>query len=261
MTWGRNRAVWLPALVLPAMVSPPAAGQSTPTPRAATAAGADTVRLAPATPAESLLTGPTGMGGEQWSLARCIQTALEKNADVQSAQARTKEASGSALSAWNGIIPSLNAGAAYTYSKPDKNSAFTRVEIDTLTGAPPASVIGLATKDRFSSLSASLNTNILSPSAIGEKKRRDHLRSSSQLDEVETRNQVVFQVKQQYFELLKAERLAQVARETERLARDEETRAQALFEVGTVARGDVLKARAHRATTQADRLTAENQVN
>src|SRR5262249_7367142 len=51
-----------------------------------------------------------------------------------------------------------------------------------------------------------------------------------------------------------------VSRESERLARDEETRAEALFEVGTVARGDVLKARARRATTQLDRIRAVNQV-
>jgi len=51
-----------------------------------------------------------------------------------------------------------------------------------------------------------------------------------------------------------------VSRESERLARDEETRAEALLEVGTVARGDVLKARARRATTQLDRISAVNQV-
>jgi outer membrane protein TolC len=71
---------------------------------------------------------------------------------------------------------------------------------------------------------------------------------------------VVFQVKRQYFTLLKAERLAQVSRETERLARDEEARSEALHEVGTVARGDVLKARARRAQTQLDRIRAYNQV-
>jgi outer membrane protein len=67
-------------------------------------------------------------------------------------------------------------------------------------------------------------------------------------------------VKQQYFECVKAERLAEVARESERLARDEETRSEALFQVGSVARGDVLKARARRASTQLSRIQAQNQV-
>ena len=78
--------------------------------------------------------------------------------------------------------------------------------------------------------------------------------------EAEARNGVVYNVKQEYFALVKAERLAEVSRESERLARDEESRAEALFEVGTVARGDVLKARARRATTQLDRIRAVNQV-
>jgi outer membrane protein TolC len=86
------------------------------------------------------------------------------------------------------------------------------------------------------------------------------LRRGAEESEAEARNGVVYAVKQQYFTLVKAERLAQVSRESERLARDEESRAQALFEVGTVARGDVLKARARRASTQLDRIRAVNQV-
>src|SRR5262249_29187032 len=107
---------------------------------------------------------------------------------------------------------------------------------------------------------ATLSSNILSFPAIGEKQRQDHLHRGSELDESETRNNVVYQVKQQYFEVLKAVRLAEVARQTEQLARDEETRAEALFQVGTVARGDVLKARARRANTTGDRIHAENQI-
>jgi outer membrane protein TolC len=236
------------------MASPPAAGQSTPPADAPPSAVADTVRLAPATPAEILLTSEPDSSGERWSLARCIQTALEKNVDVRGASARRQQASGSALSGWGGILPTISTGASYTQVRPDKYSSFRGVTVDTTL------FTGLAKSQTFGTLSATASSNIISAPAISEKIRRDHLRYGSELDEVETRNQVVFFVKQQYFVLLKAERLAQVARDTEKLARDEETRSEALFQVGTVARGDVLKARAHRASTQADRLTAENQV-
>jgi outer membrane protein TolC len=96
--------------------------------------------------------------------------------------------------------------------------------------------------------------------AWSEKRRQDHLRAGAHQSESETRNDVVFRVKQQYFECVKSERLAEVARESEKLARDEETRAEALFQVGSVARGDVLKARARRASTQLSRIQAQNQV-
>lgn len=232
----------------------PSAGQTAPGVDPAFAATADTVKFAPATPSEILLVAPPGGPGERWSLVRCIQTALERNADVRSAHARARQASGSALSAWSGIIPSLSTEAAYTQVRPDKYSAFRGVTVDSTFYS------GLSKRQEYASVSATASSNIISAPAIEEKRRRDHLRSGSAFDEVETRNQVVYLVKQQYFVLLKAERLAEVARETERLSRDEEARADALFQVGTVAKGDVLKARARRATTQADRIRAENQV-
>jgi outer membrane protein len=210
-----------------------------------------TVAPRPMTAAESLLAAPTPFPGERWSLERTILLALERNADVRVAEARTRQASGAALSGWSGIIPSLSTGADYTYQVPDKEASFTAVTDE---------VFGFSSKDEISSLGASVTSNIISLPAIGEKQRRDHVRESAELEEAETRNNTVFRVKRQYFNVLKAERLALVARETERLARDEETRAQALLDVGTVARGDLLKARARRATTQADRIRAENQV-
>ena len=233
---------------------------STPAPRdsivPAPATGT-TLTPRPATAAESLLAAPTPFPGERWSLEQTILMALDRNADVRTAEARTQQASASALSGWSGIIPSLDTGADYTYSIPDKEASISPVDL-----GPPfnETAFGLRSKDRISSIGASLTSNIISLPAIGEKQRRDHVRDSAQLEEAETRNNTVFRVKRQYFNLLKAERLALVARETERLARDEETRAQALLDVGTVARGDLLKARARRATTQADRIRAENQV-
>jgi outer membrane protein TolC len=230
----------------------------------APAPGTLTVTPGPMTAAESLLAAPTPFPGERWSIEQTILLALERNADVRTAEARTRQASGSALSGWSGIIPSLSVGADYTYSIPDKEASLSAARVDT-TGSPGVwqgsdEVIGFSSKDRIGSLGASLTSNILSFPAIGEKQRRDHVRESAELEEIETRNNTVFRVKRQYFNLLKAERLALVARETERLARDEETRAQALLDVGTVARGDLLKARARRAITQADRIRAENQV-
>jgi outer membrane protein TolC len=252
MNWGRNWTLVLFALALPAVNSTPAAGQSTPQPGSAPPAAADTIRLVPATSAESLLTAPAGQAGERWSLSRCVQTALERNADIRVAHARSRQASGAALSSWRGIIPSITAEASYTQIRPDEARSQLYDESNTF--------LGVATRQEFASLSATASSNLISIPSIKEKRRRDHLHRGSEFDEIEARNQVVYKVKQQYFVLLKTERLAQVARETERLARDEETRAGALFQVGTVARGDVLKARARRATTQADRLKAENQV-
>ena len=197
---------------------------------------------------------PPSPTGERWSLARCIAAALQQNGDVRVAHARSRQASGSALSAWSNILPSLTLGATANRFWPEKNSIFTIVR------KGPTDITGFLTRSDERSIDATLQTNIISLPGWSEKRRQDRLKHSAEYTESETRNQVVFNVKQQYFNLLKAERLAAVARESERLARDEETRSEALFEVGTVARGDVLKARARRAQTQLDRIHAYNQV-
>jgi len=109
------------ALTLPAAVFTPAAGQTKAPPEASRpAAAADTIRLVPTTAAESLLTSSTVPAGERWSLARCVQTALERNAEVRTAHARSRQASGSALGGWSGILPSVSTEASYTQIRPDK---------------------------------------------------------------------------------------------------------------------------------------------
>jgi outer membrane protein TolC len=221
-------------------VSPGAAQEGTAASDSARAPSAEAAAAAPA--------------AEPWSLARCIATALERNGEIKGARARTVQSRGVALSAWSNVLPSISADAQFVRVIPDKGSSFRATDVNGTTYS------GFATQQDFSSIAGGVQTNIVSLPAWSEKRRQDHLRSSAEIQEAETRNDVVFRVKQQYFALLKADRLAEVARESERLARDEESRSEALFQVGTVARGDVLKARARRATTQLDRIRAENQV-
>ncbi len=217
-------------------------------------AAAQTTAAPPDTLQSIAPSAATSGAGDRWSLARAIAAALDGNVDSRAAHARTVQARGSALSAWSGILPSLTGNLTYNYSIPDKQSSVFVV----------ADTAGTATflvkRREQQAASASVGTNLISVPAWSEKRRQDLLRHTARESEAEVRNGVVYAVKQQYFALVKAVRLAEVARESERLARDEETRAEALFEVGTVARGDVLKARARRATTQLDRIRAENQI-
>lgn len=208
--------------------------------------------------ADSSMIIPVPTGGELWTLARCIETALKSNSDVRTAKARTDQASGGALGAWSNILPSVTTGADYTDTKPDKASSSRSITLDS--GSGPVTYDATLTKQNFGSISGSAGMNLLNLSAWSRKKEQDQFHSSAVHSESESRNNAVFNVKQQYFELIKAHRLAYVARESEKLARDEETRAEALFQVGSVARGDVLKARARRASTQLTRIQAENQV-
>ncbi len=233
--------------------------------RAAAQAGADRVEAPSGAAPDSLPAGgpaPTGAApagpqtpaGERWSLARVVAAALEGNVDARAAHARTVQARGSALRAWSGILPSVTGQLIYNHIVPDKQSSLTVVY------TPTDTLSGLTKRERLQTAEAGVQSNLFSVPAWSEKRRQGLLRRGAEESEAEARNGVVYAVKQQYFALVKAERLAEVARESERLARDEESRAEALFEVGTVARGDVLKARARRATTQLDRIRADNQI-
>jgi len=230
---------------------------------AAVAASAPGASAAPAgSDSSAIVPRPVAPGvptEETWSLARCIEAALKQNVDVRSAKARTSQASGSALRAWSNLLPSVTGGASYTRVKPDKQSSVRSLVVET--PIDTTTYFGSVSSQKFGSISGSVQTNLFNIPAWSQKRQQDHLRSSATLGESETRNDVVFRVKQQYFNLIKARRLADVARDSEKLARDEETRSEALFQVGSVARGDVLKARARRATTQLSRIQADNQVN
>jgi outer membrane protein TolC len=63
-----------------------------------------------------------------------------------------------------------------------------------------------------------------------------------------------------YYELVRAEDLTQVNNEAHQLATDQLRRAQSLFELGSVARGDVLQAQVNLAAADRDRIQAANQV-
>ena len=238
---GASKLKWL--AVLPALLAAVPALAQRQDPGVHTIADSAAFAIPGAMPAET-----PAPAGERWSLARAVAAALESNVDAKAAHARTVQAGGSALSAWSGILPSLDGNLSYNRTK--QSSTFIE------SGA----LIPFVDHREVRSAGLRAQTNVLDVSAWSEKRRQDLLRRTAQESEAEARNGVVYDVKQQYFTLVKAERLAEVSRESERLARDEESRAEALFEVGTVARGDVLKARARRATTQLDRIRSVNQV-
>ena len=243
----RARGAFTLALVM--MLSAVLGAHGTAKAQSSPGAPRDTVRIGGAAPEAGVgVVEPAGPPGERWSLARAVAAALEGSGDAQAAHARTVQARGSALGAWQGILPAFSGNLSYTRNK--QSSIF-------LQGGLPVPFVERQVI-RTGGLEA--QTNILSVPAWSEKRRQSLLRRGAEESEAEARNGVVYAVKQQYFTLVKAERLAAVSRESERLARDEESRAQALFEVGTVARGDVLKARARRASTQLDRIRAVNQV-
>ena len=86
-----------------------------------------------------------------------------------------------------------------------------------------------------------------------------NLRSAT-LDRAATRADVALGTKRQFYEVVKAMHLARVSTQALRLARDDERRVRALFEVGSVSKSDLLKARVRTSQSELDSLLSEHNV-
>src|SRR6185503_21200717 len=75
-----------------------------------------------------------------------------------------------------------------------------------------------------------------------------------------TRNEVVLAVRQQYYGTVQTYHLARVAAGGLRVARDNERRVRALFEVGSVSKSDLLQAQVRTAQAELDSLTANGNI-
>ena len=203
-------ALTLPCMVLSLLWGPAARAQTT---------APDTATTLPV-PAEipSWLTQAQGAPADRWSLEKCIATALDRNIDARTARAQTEQAKGTSLGAWSGILPSLTGNMGASRIVPDKQSSFRGLTVDSVLFGDNLPHETFATRTEYLQAGATLGTNIISVPSWKEKNRRDHLKRGAVEGEAETRNGVVYVVKQQYFTLLKAQRLADVSRESERLA-------------------------------------------
>jgi outer membrane protein TolC len=102
--------------------------------------------------------------------------------------------------------------------------------------------------------------NVLDLSAIAGVSAAKKSAKSSELTLQSTRNEVVYSTKQQFYEVVKAIRLSSVSDSALRLARDNERRVRALFEVGSVSKSDLLTAQVATANAQLDSLTQSQNI-
>jgi outer membrane protein TolC len=75
-----------------------------------------------------------------------------------------------------------------------------------------------------------------------------------------TRNDVAFTTRQTFYEVVKAIKTAFVNAEAAKLARNEERRVGALFEVGSVSKSDLLQAQVRTAQSELDSLISHNAI-
>jgi outer membrane protein TolC len=192
---------------------------------------------------ENLPSGPL-------SVEDAVRIALDRNHDIAIAAGSAASARGRALSSYSAVLPRVDASAAYNH--------------ESITGPRnPEDLVSAArgtTTSDGQGADISLNQSIFSWSNIQDiKSAKAGARASNELAEA-SRLDIALATRTQYYELYKAERLRAVREEGVTLAQDQLERAETLFELGSVARNDVLQARVNLQQARLDEISARNAV-
>jgi outer membrane protein TolC len=191
---------------------------------------------------------------EVLTVEHAVQLALGHNLDAIRADASVLDARGGLYSAYSSVLPSVSASITRTSSITKNETGFQSFAGTAVPIEPNDSQFNSTTP----SLSASWNALRLSSWASLSSARRGV--AAAGLSREATRSQVALDARRGFYDVVKAIKLEDVAGSALRLARDDERRVRALFEVGSVSRSDLLKARVRTSQSELDSLTASQTV-
>ena len=183
-----------------------------------------------------------------------VKIALQKSGLVVGANAGVMSARGSLSSAYGGVLPNVSASLSRSESRiTNETGSFSQ-------GGLTLPIVPNDSRSNFSAPSLSVTWGILTPSAWANLSaaRQGSRSARHRLDA--TRNDVALSVRRQFYEVVKAIKLAEVAEGSLQLARDDERRVRAMFEVGSVSKSDLLKAQVRSAQSEVGLLQARHLV-
>lgn len=188
------------------------------------------------------------------TVEECVSIALSRSPALGVAQAQVQSAEGVRLSRWSGVLPRVSAGTSA--GKIHSNNQRSVRDI----GLGPQEIrYPSADLDSYG-YDLTANLTVLDWSSWRGLQASGSDIASARAGEESSRETVAYNVRRQYYEYLRSIKLAGVAREAEELARRQLERTEALFDLGSVTRGDVLSARVEVAQTELNRISAENSV-
>ena len=182
------------------------------------------------------------------TLKESIGIALQKSPTLQSAQSAIKEAQYRRLGAVSDFLPQVN--MQYTYTRLDQAPYFSAPPLI------PATQIG--TKDNYN-----WTTSVTQPVFTGGALINSYLLAKIGVDSAkvqfeQTRFDLALQVKVAYYAVLTAEKGVEVAEQAVQQLESHFTVAKAFFEVGIIAKNDVLQVEVQLAQTRQNLIKAEH---
>jgi len=198
---------------------------------------------------------PAASAGAQVLTAdRAVQLALQNNSSVIQARAGVLTARSGLYSAYSGVLPSVSASLDHRRERDYGSSGSRFFGISPIVFPPSDNTSYSATP------TLSGQWSVLDLSAIRSLGAARSEARASRLTESSTRQQVAFETRSQFYTVVRSIRLGEVSASALRLARDDERRVRALFEVGSVSRSDLLKAQVATAQAQLDSINAAQTV-
>lgn len=176
-----------------------------------------------------------------------VRIALERNYDLAITDANYEASRGLSRQALRGVLPQVNASAAYNH---------TETTGPAIVDNRP--VIG-ETRADSRNLSVTLDQTVSLAGIQTLRSARASSRSSSGLAKAKALD-VALDVRAQYYELVKAQKLREVREEGVKLSEDQLRRAETMFELGSVARNDVLQARVNLQQARLEQIRIRNQA-
>ena len=174
------------------------------------------------------------------SVDQAVRLALERNKDVLSSAENVEAASGFKKQALQSYLPRLSAGASYSHN------------FNTTGFFDPNTQQFVAFGNDNYGVRYVLSQNILDVASLKSINAAGKDLAASKLDYSFSRADLALLAKQQYYQLLAAQELATVSDSALALSNRELQRTQSLFELGMVAKSDVLKAQVRVSQSQLD---------
>ena len=195
-----------------------------------------------------------GAASQPLTVDRAVAIALEKNTQIIQAVAGVLDANGNVYGAYSGVLPHVSANWSRSIAQTVQGRG-SQVISTAIIKAPPTDntsySMGPTLTGSWSILDLS-NLKALGAARSGLK--------ASKLSQQAARTAVAFDTRQQFYLTASAYHLAWVSDVALRLARDNERRVRALFEVGSVSKSDLLSAQVQTSNSELDSLTAHQAI-
>jgi outer membrane protein len=203
----------------------------------------------------ALLTAAGGASADVLKVDDAVRIALQNSPQLKNAGANVMDAQAGVKTAYSGMLPHVSASVT-RFGQTISNQTGGR----NVGGVITSNSIAYDFESHGTTPTLTGSWDVLDLSALGGVSSAKKSAHSSELTLQSTRNDVVYGTKQQFYEVVKAIRLSSVSDSALRLARDNERRVKALFEVGSVSKSDLLTAQVATANAQLDSLTQSQNV-